>query len=220
MHKLTKVLTLALAMAQPLPALAGGGSRGTEPRQQAPRNFAATDACLTANAHKMYGVPPGFGKTIRLTSGSGAYHYLKKGNCDRFIADVFVGPIVNSNAPGSSDRIDIEADGFDVPSSAYFGAEIPTTETDCSRFVHDTSYYRRSFYSTSFQWLGSKLTLGTWDVDTETCELESGLKGSDLYDTRIFNNQNWVYRVTTKLILRSSAQEVAVRISPTILSPH
>ena len=168
------------------------------------------DFCASADAQATYLVPATQGLPYLVaTSGSGSYYYTTL--CKAYVVDVKMATYSNTdpingvptNPTGS---LLIGAGAYDLPSSEGFGGDRPIVQEDCNRFKCWVRYYLKHHNEDHFAKISEFHTTTSWKANPPFCTME----GAKVITAQV-SKEGWdTYRVAVAVILRSSAQEVAV----------
>ena len=170
--------------------------------------LSACGACITGEPDQVFAVPANFSQInlYRLNSLDGGY-YHKSGQCDCFVGEVWM--YFNSNKQpypnGNAESVRVEGKGFDTPSSSGFGEVAPTVQEDCLRYYRATRMWEKKEGSDSWVQLGKQINTGSWVGGS--CDIGSPMAVTHAPSS---TNQARRLRVAVKLLLRETAQKVAV----------
>jgi hypothetical protein len=165
------------------------------------------DLCAIAPSAFTYWVPQTQGAGMVATSGSGGYYYTSL--CKAFVVDIKMATYsatdpVDGLPTNPSGELIIATEPYDLPSSQAFGGTTPIVGEDCGRLKYSARYYRRLDNEDHLTHLADFKATTNWDSPVCDVTVDGGVHAyasQDGWDT---------YRVAVAVVLRSSAQEVAV----------
>jgi hypothetical protein len=168
------------------------------------------DFCASVEPNFTYYVPQTQGMGVVATSGSGGYYYT--GLCKAYVADIKMATYSNTDPvdgvpTNPNGDLIIATQLYDLPSSQEFGGMLPIVEEDCGRLKWAARYYLRRHNEDHFTKIADFHATTHWDG--YVCQV-----GVDQGFTAVVSQSGWdTYRVAVAVVLRTSAQEVAVRFN-------
>jgi hypothetical protein len=165
------------------------------------------DFCAFADLHPVAWVSPTPSFGLVATSGSGGYYYTTL--CKAWVADIMMATYSNTQpfngVPTNPDGdLIIATEPYDLPSSASFGGSVPIVEEDCGRLKWWARYYRKRHNEDHFTKIGDFKATPSWQSGSCQFGFDGGVHAHR-------SEEGWdAYRVAVGVMLRSSAQEVAV----------
>lgn len=170
----------------------------------------ACGACKLTEADQQYGVPANFGlqETQTLSSSNGGY-YHKAGNCDCFVADIWM--YFNSNQTpypnGDPGEVRVTANAFDLPSSVDNEKIRPGIEEDCNRYYRAIRMWEKREGTDTWEEIRKQEVIGG-DWNGFSCGVTSaGYEEISPSTTNVART----LRVAVKVLLRDSAQKAQVK---------
>jgi hypothetical protein len=170
------------------------------------------DFCAIADPHATYPVPATQGLPYMVaTSGSGSYYYTTL--CKAYVVDIKMATYSNTDPvqgvpQNPTGALSIGAGAYDLPSSQEFGGFRPIVQEDCNRLKVWARFYLKRHNEDHFTKLDEFHTTTSWDPSTLFCKID-GAKSIAAHVSEV----GWdTYRVAVYVILRTSAQEVAVTL--------
>jgi hypothetical protein len=166
------------------------------------------DFCALADPNPVAWVAPSPAFGVVATSGNGGYYYTTL--CKAWVADIKMATYsntqpVNGIPTNPNGDLIIGTTPYDLPSSQSFGGSIPTVEEDCGRLKWWARYYRKRHNEDHFTKIGDFKATTSWQPNVCQMTFDGGI-------TAHRSEEGWdTYRVAVGVMLRTSAQEVAVQ---------
>lgn len=218
MNKFTGTMSTALVIVALLllTACAAGryNAQAVNPQGEGAGRFVELNvcgACALAEADQQYGVPANFNQqeTQTLSSSNGGY-YHKAGNCDCFVADIWM--YFNSNKTpypnGNPTEVLVTANAFDLPSSVDNEKIRPGIEEDCNRYYRTIRMWEKVEGTDTWVEVSKQEVVGgNWSGTS--CQVTSPGHVELAPST---TNVARTLRVAVKVLLRDSAQKAKVKV--------
>lgn len=178
---------------------------------QFPHLGGVPDFCALAEPQFVYFVPQTQGMGVVATSGSGGYYYTTL--CKGYVVDIKMATYSNTDPvegvpTNPAGALIIATEPYDLPSSQDFGGMIPVVDEDCGRLKWWARYYLKRHNEDHFTQVGDFKATPNWDSNVCHVNPDGG-------HTAVVSEAGWdTYRVAVAVVLRTSAQEVAVKFVP------